>query len=247
MNKIRVQTQSKYDRPTKKEKITTKHWLIYYQLMSISKYNAQRVEDHRFVYKKDINISKMCRDCGIKSSKTFYNAIDRLSKWGLVSDMNNYFLLYAPNYIEIAPRTLKTFLSYTTEDTSHIDILRVFLILKKMDSVAENGEDRSFTIRSIVKLLSHGTSNTCSYLNIRFYLAMLSYWGLISLKYHTMYNSNLKPYLVYHLQWVKETELSKDFIDYNQEAEEQAPLMSDKMMEKLKMCFPIIMEDSTEE
>ena len=241
MERIRVQTQTKGDESIRKgpSKITSKHWKIYYQLISLSKYNAKDVEDHRFVYKKDINISELCRKNGIKSNKTFYNAIARLSEWGLVIDDGKYFLLYAPNWIEIFPTTLTTLLSYTGSAAEHIDLLRIFLILKKMDKVATTSTDRSFTARAIIQLLSRGTTNSSSYENVRFYLGMLSYWGLIKLKVHKEHDSNLGAYRVYHLQEVKETELN-DFFPTDNEAEQNAPLMSDEMMEKLRFQFPSI-------
>lgn len=247
MKSIRVQTQSKTDKIHENHKaITAKHWKIYYQLMSVSKYNAQAREDHRYVYKNTLNIAKLCRENGIKSTKTFYNAIERLSEWHLIIDNPTYFMLYAPNWIEITPYVLSTLLAHTGNDSQHIDVLRIFLILKKMDKYAEMPEDRNFTIRGIVQLLSHGTTHASSYENVRFYLGILSYWKLIELKVHTEYQPNLGAYKVYQLQWVSEENLSPDFDITSQAAEEQAPLISDKMREKLSFSFPAIVGDLKE-
>lgn len=209
--------------------------------MSISKYNSQKVEDHRYVYKKNINITAMCRECGIKSTKTFYNAIERLSIYGLVKDNNDSYLLYAPDWIEISPRTLTALLAHTGNAAEDIDLLRTYLILKKMDKFGNTKEDRSFTVRAIVQLLDHGTTNPCSYEKVRFYLGMLSYWGLIKLKVHKEYNSNIGSYTVYHLQEVNEIGTAVDFV-IDEKAEQNAPLMSDEMMEKLRFKFPAIVE-----
>lgn len=240
---IQVQTQHKEDKQVKhSKKITSKHWKIYYQLMSLSKYNSKQVEDHRYVYKNAINISQLCRENDIKSNKTFYNAIERLSEWGLVEDFSEYFLLYAPNWVEISPHVLKTLLAHVGGGSQHIDLLRIYLILKKMDKLAQSNQDRSFTAKAIIKLLDHGTSNSCSYENVRFYLAILSYWGLIELKVHREYDPNIGSYKIYHLQKVNETNLSEDFEIDDKEAEAAAPLLSEEMMEKLKFVFPNIIE-----
>lgn len=77
----------------------------------------------------------MCKECGIKSTKTFYNAIERLSAYGLVKDNNNTFLLYAPDWIEISPRILTALLAHTGNTAEDIDLLRTFLILKKMNKI----------------------------------------------------------------------------------------------------------------
>jgi len=39
------------------KKITAKHWKVYYYMLSVSKFNSNKVEDHRYIYKKDFNIS----------------------------------------------------------------------------------------------------------------------------------------------------------------------------------------------
>lgn len=63
------------------------------------------------------------------------------------------------------------------------------------------------------------------------------------MKVHKEYNANIGSYTVYHLQDVSETENSADFI-IDEKAEQKAPLMSDEMMEKLKFCFPQLLNDT---
>jgi len=50
----------------------------------------------------------------------------------------------------VCPSTLTTLLFYAGTAAEHIDLLRVFLILKKMDKMATTADDKSFTARAII-------------------------------------------------------------------------------------------------
>lgn len=49
-----TQTRENY---TRYKKITAKQWKIYYYLLSVSKFDSRKVEDHRYVYKNSLNIT----------------------------------------------------------------------------------------------------------------------------------------------------------------------------------------------
>ena len=236
-NSIYAQTQSK-DNYIRDKDIPAKHWKIYYYMLSVSKFNADKVEDHRYIYKKDFNISKACRDLGIKSNQTFYNAIKRLGEKGLIRVNDNNYFLYAKNWVEVDKNVLSNLVSYAKTREQDIDLLRTFLILKKINKIAESSEERSFTLRQLSILLGHGDTTELYYNNIRVYLALLSFWGLIELKQHRQYSENLgTSYTVYHLQSIKETNLNADF-ESDIEAEKSAPLPSEELMNKLRFSCP---------
>ena len=241
-NSVYAQTQSK-DNYKADRKITAKHWKIYYYLLSVSKFNAEKVEDHRYVYRKDFNITHACRTLGIKSNQTFYNALKRLEEHRLIRVDETCYFLYARNWIEIDKNILGNLVKYSKTREEDIDLLRTFLILKKMNKIAENAEEKSFTLRQISILLGHGDTHPKYYENIRIYLALLSFWGLIELKQHKQYNKELETaYTIYHLQHIKENDLKPDFeSDIN--AEMNAALPSEELMNKLRFCFPGIIED----
>ena len=129
-NSVYAHTQTKESYSNDKG-ITAKHWKVYYYLLSVSKFDSQRVEDHRYVYKKDFNISAACRTLGVKSNQTFYNALERLEKHGLVKVKSDYYLLYARNWIDIDKDVLTNLVKYAKTREQDIDLLRTFLILKK--------------------------------------------------------------------------------------------------------------------
>lgn len=240
---IYVQTQDK-EMPKRDKGITSKHWKIYYYLLSVSKFNSQRVEDHRYVYKKDFNISECCRFLGVKSKQTFYNAIQRLHEHHLVTDSGDYYILYSKTPIDVKKDVLSNLIEYSAGKTKegNIDLLRTYLILKRINKLAENTEDRRFTKRELIVLLGHSTSTSEMYDNVRIYLALLAAWGFIELKYHTEYDSRLGKYTVYHLQKVNDLPENEDYISDILAEKNNSGALSQKMREKLQFCESKLME-----
>ena len=93
------------------KKITEKQWTVYYYLLSISDYNLRQREDHRYVYKSDINVSAVSKILGIARS-TFYKAIEVLKEKRLIWCYDNYYTLDLPSsYAEISRNLLSQFWS----------------------------------------------------------------------------------------------------------------------------------------
>ena len=231
---IYVQTQDRIE-PKRDKVITSKQWKIYYYLLSISKFNAEKVENHRYVYKKDLNIAACCRFLGIKGRQTFHNAIKRLSELSLIKEKENYYLLYSRTPIDIKKEVLSNLIEYSTGDNkeSNIDLLRTYLILKRIDKLAEGTEDRCFTKRELIVLLGHSTQTTEMYDRVRIYLALLSLWGFIKIKCHTAYDDHLGKYTVYHLQKVNELPENEDYISDIEAEKQSKDALSQRMKDKL--------------
>lgn len=236
-----TQTRNNYKED---QKITSKQWKIYYYMLSVSKFNTQKIEDHRYIYKKDFNITQVCRLLGIKSTQTFYNAIKRLTENRLVRDQGEYYFLYAKNWININQDILLNLVDYAKIREQDIDLLRTFLILKKLDKIAGGAEERAFTKRDLIILLGHNPNDTVFYNNIRTYLALLSFWGLIELKVHTANHTNLGHYTIYHLQKVNDNTLNPDFIS-NINAEKDVMVLSQELKDRLRVQFPELLEENT--
>lgn len=210
--------------------------------MSLSKFNARKVEDHRYVYYNSIVKTEFCEDIGIKSTNTFYDAIRKFEKLGLLVDCKEegYYLLYVQNWVEVKIDTLVPLLNWAKVKEDEIDLLRVFLVLKLMNDISQNAADRSFTVCDMLKILGHSTHRPENYQKVKYYLALLSSWGLISLKRHSAYGNNKKPYTIYHLEEVKEYGLSEDFYtDILNEMDKTA--LSPEMTNKLTFSYPHFM------
>lgn len=228
-----TQTKETYKRD---KGITAKQWKVYYYLLSVSKFNSNKVEQHRYVYKNSINISQACRDLGIKSTKTFYNALEKLSEVGLIIVCPDFYKIKAKNWVEIDKTILTSLIKCSKTHDQDIDLLRTFLILKKINGIAETPQERSFTLRQMSELLGHGSTHPEVYTKIRFYLAILHFWGLVLITAHTETDPALGHYTVFHLQGITKQNLNPDF-QSDIEAEMNAPLPSEEFLDKLRFVF----------
>lgn len=200
---VYAHTQTRQDY-IKDKKITSKQWQVYYYLLSQSYHNNQSNEKHRFIYKNSLNVSSAAKFLGI-SRPTIYTAIKNLKETGLLRETEEAYLIYYRNWTKIDNDTLKYLLSYSKNEAKGIDLLRTYLILKKINEVAHNKNDMRFTKKDLITFLGHNVTTTSDYDNIRNYLAVLTYFNLIKLSHHTEYKEGLGSYVIYHIQEINTT------------------------------------------
>lgn len=114
----------------------------------------------------------------------------------------------------------------------------MFLLLKKLDTIAENSEERAFTKRHLILLLGHSPNLKEHYSDMTIYLALLKYWGLIEIKSHVHNDEKLGHYTIYHLQKVNEEKVNPDLIvDIAAEMAENN-VMPEKVFNALQFSMP---------
>ena len=216
--------------------LTSKQWQIYYYLMSISKYNSKGVEDHRFIYKNTLSYSGIAAALGI-SRPTVYSAMEKLKEVRLITETQDYYLLmWGQSFTDINSNLLKNLTNWgvaKNRKNSAIDLLRIYLFLKRLDDLADMPSDRSFTKRELIQILGHNTKRPENYEDVTYYLALLSMYKLIDLKFHTAYDPVYGKYTVYHLQSVYDNTDCEDLItDISAEMLTEG-IMSEDMKTKL--------------
>lgn len=234
MNKNYVYAHTETKKNYKEDKkITSKQWQVYYYLLSISYYNSKSIENHRYVYKKDFSVSAAAKFLGI-SRPTIYTALSNLEKNNLLYDDKNddAYLIYAKNWVKINNKVLKPLLSLSAKESKNVDILRVYLILKKIYELAKSKNDMTFTKKDLIEMLGHGITNACEYDSIRGYLALLSFIKLIEIKSHTEYQDGLGNFVIYHLQSIND-EISDGELISNIQAE----VMNSRLPDYIKENF----------
>lgn len=234
-NRVHAQTMTE-DNKMYYKKVTSKQWQVYYYLLNISKYDAQRVEDHRYVYKKDLNISQASKFLGI-SRPTIYSAIDKLEQVGLIQSLTSSYSIYAKDYIEINKDTLQKLIKLSQRNPKNIDILRIYLILKKLNLIGRTIEDKSFTKRDLISLLGHSDTTTENYEDVQNHLDLLMCVELIDIKFHSEYQEGLGTFVVYHLQSVKE-QSDNPYLDSEIAAEMVGTKMPERMRAELEFKMP---------
>lgn len=222
--------------------ITSKQWQVYYYLLSISNFDAQRREDHRYVYKKDFNISAAAKFLGI-GRQTIYRALNNLAEAGLVIERGQSYALYSKTWAPIEKDTLRGLLRFSKAASKNIDMLRLYLALKKLNQTAKSKAEKSFTRRDAVVLLGHGKSDTASYQDVKTYIILLTYFNLIEVKTHMEHSDSFGNYIVYHLQNVMETSDRADFEDSDILAEMNAPqLIPPHIYEEIRFKMPEMLD-----
>lgn len=230
-NYVYTHTQTKTDYKRDRN-ITSKQWQVYYYLLSISYYDSQSVEDHRYVYKKEFSVAAAARFLGI-SRPTIYTALSNLKEANLIKETNTAYLLYARNWVKIEKETLKVLLSLTKNVSKRIDMLRIYLILKKLNEISQGADDRAFTRKDLIDILGHNTTTSIDYENVTGYLVWLSYLNLIEFKTHTAFKEGVGNYVVFHLQKINEiTDKGAEMLALMKENE--VSVIPETIKEKLK-------------
>lgn len=227
------------ERETKKErkKISNKQWFVYYYLLSISKWNSKDKEEHRYVYKKDINIAKVSKNLGIARS-TFYDSIESLVKSKIIKEIKQvdetYYKLpiYSNCYANIQPYVLSTLIQYSSSKVLGIELLRTYLILKKYDSLRTN-KLKYFTKTDLFEILGKDRKASCEYKKMDLILSFLQKTKLISLKVEQKSNGFANYYLYTLTKTNNESAYLKDKYNFNERGIPSDMIQSD-IMEFLK-------------
>lgn len=185
----------------RQKRITEKQWRIYYYLLAVS----VPVEESRIIQKESFNISKCCKFLEIKSTQTFYNAIEALKEEGLISENGNEYVILTDSKIEIDLDIVKLLLTYSMRtEERNINLLRVYIVLKEI----ELQQYKSFILEQIINELGFEMSETKYYEFIN-YLGLLCFWNFIQIEKRTSYNEVGEKSIYYVLNKINE----RDFID----------------------------------
>lgn len=235
-NYVYAQTPSKNDSDWLK-KITAKQWQVYYYLLSISFYNSIAKEDHRYVYKTDFNVSAASKFLGI-SRPTVYKALENLMRAGLVIDREKVYLLYVSHFVSIEKNTLKNLLGLSKAASKNIDLLRLYLCLKRLNEIASTKEERTFKKRDMVSLLGHNVTDSSVYDDVRNYIALLVYFELIEIDAYTKTQEGLGKCVVYQLKNVFAISNKIDFTETDFAAELKDDTMPKHIYDQIVFSKP---------
>lgn len=102
-NQLHAITHITPEQATGYTQINDNQWSVYFYLLSNSDYNSIDKEDHRFIYRSDINITRLSEKLNF-TRQTYYNILKALHKRKLIDNNNSdYILLPLPKlYAEIS-------------------------------------------------------------------------------------------------------------------------------------------------
>lgn len=201
-------TQRRYEaleyNKNKKAKLTTKQYLVYSYLMSISKWNAKETEWHYYVYKNQFKIKEACELLCI-SQPTWRNAIKKLAEEFYIEDRDAYYLInltkpYAPLDIKLIKYLLPFGAKLCSQGGGNI-VSVYSLLYKYWNSCKEDNEDCEITINQLKKIFTSRRTKEDTMI-YRMMLGIFQSAGLIDMTLITRELNGIK-YLAYIIKNVK--------------------------------------------
>lgn len=185
-----------------KAKLTTKQYLVYSYLMSISKWDALDKEQHYYVYKNSFLIKDACTLIGI-SQPTWRTAIKKLKEEFYIQEFDKYFIIEIPNtYAPLNIDLIKFLLPFGAAIENGGNIISLYSIIYRYWQYSTNNEKVcEITINQLRKLFNtkHDKTVLTSY---RIMLNLFEYYGLIKVnKVGRQFQGN--PYTGYIIQKVE--------------------------------------------
>lgn len=209
-----------------KAKLTTKQYLVYSYLMSISKWDAHDKEHHYYVYKNSFLIKDACALIGI-SQPTWRSAIKKLKEEFYIWEYDKYFLIEIPNtYAPLNIKLIKFLLPFGAAIDNGGNIVSLYSIIYRYWAYSDsNDKDCEITINQLRKLFStkHDKTTLASY---KIMLNLFEYYGLMQIqRVGRQFQGN--PYTGYI---IKKVELS---LPQNIDLDENAPDNIETILEAL--------------
>lgn len=164
-----------------KAKLTTKQYLVYSYLMSISKWDAQDREDHYYVYKNSFQVKDACALIGI-SQPTWRSAIKKLWQERYIDVADKYYLIEIPNtYAPLDINLIKFLLPYGAAIENGGNIVSLYsIIYKYWKHCIENDDICEITINQLRNIfnVNHDKKTLAPY---KIMLSLFEYYGLIKI------------------------------------------------------------------
>lgn len=204
---------------SKQAKLTTKQYLVYAWLLSVSYWNAKDREDHYYVYKNSFKIKDAVAEIGI-TQPTWRSAITALKTYHYIEEQSDKYLIYWPSqsFVPIHIDILKFLIQASKEIKGGYHIVAVYsTIAKYYQKVVEDGNDfceiTVNQIRTIFESRSRHKEDS-NYLTYELMFGLFSITGLMKIKtVGRQYSGN--SYTAYQISNVKIDGLPEGFMEHN--------------------------------
>ena len=198
---------------TEKAKLTTKQYLVYSYLMSVSKWDAQDKEKHYYVYKNSFLIKDVCVLLNI-SQPTWRSAIKKLKEKLYIQEFDKYYIIDIPNtYAPLNINLIKFLLQFGSVIDNGGNIISVYsLIYRYYKFCCDNNQICEITINQLRKIFNIKTSKEVL-TTYRLMIDIFEIYNLMEIdRVGKQFQGN--PYLSYVIKNVN-LNVSKDLISDN--------------------------------
>lgn len=165
-----------------KAKLTTKQYLVYSYLMSISKWDAQDKESHYYVYKNSFLIKDACELINI-SQPTWRTAIGKLKTEGYIQEYEKYYIIEIPNtYAPLDINLIKFLLPFGGAIKNGGNIISVYSIIYRYWKYSEdNNQACEITVNQLKKIFQVRREAQITY-TYKVMLNLFEFYGLIKVQ-----------------------------------------------------------------
>ena len=198
---------------TEKAKLTTKQYLVYSYLMSVSKWDAQDKEKHYYVYKNSFLIKDVCVLLNI-SQPTWRSAIKKLKEKLYIQEFDKYYIIDIPNtYAPLNINLIKFLLQFGSVIDNGGNIISVYsLIYRYYKFCCDNNQICEITINQLRKIFNTKSSKEVL-TTYRLMIDIFEIYNLMEIdRVGKQFQGN--PYLSYVVKNVN-LNVSKDLISDN--------------------------------
>ena len=142
-----------------KAKLTTKQYLVYSYLMSVSKWDALDKEKHYYVYKNSFLIKDVCVLLNI-SQPTWRSAIKKLKEELYIQEFDKYYIIDIPNtYAPLNINLIKFLLQFGSVIDNGGNIISVYSpIYRYYKFCCDNNQICEITINQLRKIFNTKSS-----------------------------------------------------------------------------------------
>ena len=145
----------------KQTKLTEKQYLVYSYLMSISIWNAEKKEDHYYVYKNSFKVKDACELIHI-SQPTWRTAIKKLDQLGYIVNTDKWYEIYFPErYVPLNLGIITYLLPYGASIKCGGHIIAVYSVIAQYWKYQTNkGEVCEITENQLRKVFKSRTKHS---------------------------------------------------------------------------------------
>lgn len=186
-----------------KSKLTSKQFIVYTYLLSVSKWDAQSNEQHYYVYFNSFTAKAAAEICGV-SQPTWRTAIKKLLDLGFIQYKEGdkwYTIPFPKEYAPLNVKLLSTLLQFSSAINNSGNLAGVYSTLYRY-WYNQNlcNEPCCITVSSLIRLFG-GATDIITYKYYEILLHLFNSTGLMTIKFNQKKYCG-KPYIEYEILFV---------------------------------------------
>lgn len=192
--------------------LTTKQYLVYSYLMSISKWDSADKEKHYYVYKNSFKVKDACEQLKI-TQPTWRSSIKKLKETLYIQEYEKFYIIEIPNtYAPLDIKLISFLIPFGAAINTGGNIVSIYsLIYRYWDIMTQNGSPCEITINQL-RAIFHERRDSQTLFSYKIMLNLFVYYNLISLTKVTreFEGAPYTSYVINHVSTTINTKIDSD-------------------------------------